>query len=360
MKTDFLPGEVRRRVVQTKRLRTAYLEAGTGTTWLVLLHRNVVSSRFFEDFMVALAGAGPYRVYAPDMRGFGESDPLPVDAARGVRDFSDDLAAFTDALGLSSFHLLGWSLGGNVAMQFAIDYSGRLGSLLLEATGSPFGLLGTRDEKGTPTWPDYAGSGGGTVSARFVASLAQKDRSDHPTAPRSVMNRFYFKPPFRLPPAREEHYLNAFLITRIGPQNYPGDSTVSPNWPHVSPGTEGVLNAFSPKYLNQWSLVYLRQKPPILWLHGTNDQVVADESALDLAVQGKAGLVPGWPGEELYPPQPMKRQIRRLLEQYRQNGGVYREVILTDCGHTPHLEQPGQVLKHVMAFLTDALEDRPI
>ena len=106
--------------------------------------------------MLAVAAIGPYIVYATDMRGYGDSEVLPVDATRGVCDFSDDLASFARALSLTSFHLLGWSLGGNVVMQYAIDYPGALRSLTLQAPGSPFGFGGTKDAAGTPNWPDFA------------------------------------------------------------------------------------------------------------------------------------------------------------------------------------------------------------
>src|SRR5579884_2017527 len=110
---ELLPG-ITQSKVNTKRLEVAYLEAGEGTTPIVLVHGNCSSSHFFQDFMLVLAATGRYRVYAPDMRGYGDSETLPVDATQGLRDYGDDLAAFVQAIELSSFHLFGWSLGGNV------------------------------------------------------------------------------------------------------------------------------------------------------------------------------------------------------------------------------------------------------
>ncbi|HEV2581747.1 MAG TPA: alpha/beta hydrolase, partial [Ktedonobacteraceae bacterium] len=149
-----LPG-ITQHIFQTDRLKVAYLEAGTGDVPVVLIHGNCSSSAFFQDFMLALVATGRYRIFAPDMRGYGDSETLPVDATRGVRDFSDDLDAFARATNLTSFHLLGWSLGGNVVMQYAIDYPGMLRSLMLESPGSPFGFGGTKDATGSPTWDDF-------------------------------------------------------------------------------------------------------------------------------------------------------------------------------------------------------------
>ena len=43
-------------------------------------------------------------------------------------------------------------------------------------------------------------------------------------------------------------------------------------------------------------------------------------------------------------PQPMVRQTRRVLDQYKANGGSYEEVVITDAGHTPYIEKPEEFL----------------
>jgi pimeloyl-ACP methyl ester carboxylesterase len=162
-----LPPGVESQQIETSRLRTHVLTAGSpGTPPLVLVHGNVSAARFFAETMVALAG--DFRCIAPDLRGFGRSQRAPVDARRGVRDFSDDLHALLAEGGLvpqgQPVHLLGWSLGGGVALQYATDHPGAVRSIVLESPMSPFGFGGTRDVDGTPCWPDYSGSGGGTAN----------------------------------------------------------------------------------------------------------------------------------------------------------------------------------------------------
>ncbi len=342
---------ITQRTVRTDRLETAYLEAGTGSTAIVLVHGNCSSSFFFQDFMLALAARGRYHIYAPDMRGYGDSETRPVDATRGVRDYSDDLDAFVQALNLTTFHLLGWSLGGNVAMQYAMDYPGTLHTLTLQAPGSPFGFGGSKRSDGTPTWPDFAGSGGGTANPDFVQRLANGDRSGEQFSPRTVMNTFYFKPPFRPAPDREEIYLTSMLSTKVTPGNYPGDMTTSNNWPALGPGMQGVNNALSPKYLNQAAFANINPKPPVLWIRGADDQIVSDTSLFDFGFLGQLGVVPGWPGVEVCPPQPMVTQMRTVLNNYRGHGGQYREVVLPDCGHSPHVEKQEEVLRLFVEFV---------
>jgi pimeloyl-ACP methyl ester carboxylesterase len=106
-----------------------------------------------------------------------------------------------------------------------------------------------------------------------------------------------------------------------------------------------VNNALSPKYLNQANFATIQQKPPVLWIHGADDQVVSDTSLFDLGFLGQLGLVPGWPGAEVYPPQPMKAQVRAVLNAYKANGGQYDEVVLPDCGHSPHVEKQEEVVR---------------
>lgn len=345
-----LPGVVQH-TVKTERLTVAYLEAGAGDVPIVLVHGNVSSSLFFQDFMLSLASTARYKIYAPDMRGYGDSETLPVDATRGVRDFSDDLAAFVAALALPPFHLFGWSLGGNVVMQYAEDHPGLIRTVTLQAPGSPFGFGGTKDVAGTPTWPDFAGSGGGTANPEFVQRLAQGDRGSDQVSPRTTMNTFYFKPPFQAPKQLEEIFVSAMLLTKTMPGNYPGDFTPSENWPQLAPGKVGVNNALAPNYLNQASFATIGTKPPLLWIHGLDDQIVSDTSLFDFGFLGQLGAVPGWPGADIYPPQPMKAQVRAVLENYQAQGGMYREVALEGCGHSPHIEKTDEVLRVFTEFI---------
>ena len=340
--TQILPG-ITQHKVKTDRLEVAYLEAGAGNIPLVLVHGNTSSSLFFQDFMLALAATNRYRIYAPDMRGFGDTQVLPINATRGLRDFSDDLNSLVQALGLTAFHLSGWSLGGNVVMQYTMDYPGTLLTLTLQSPGSPFGFGGTKGPEGTPIWPDFAGSGGGTANPDFVQRIAQHDRGNEQFSPRTVMNNFYFKPPFRVAPDREEIYLTSIFSCKVAEGIYPGDMTPSNNWPNVAPGTQGPNNALSPKYLNQANFAAISQKPPVLWIRGADDQIVSDTSLFDYGFLGQLGAVPGWPGADVYPPQPMITQLRAVLEQYRANGGQYQEIVLPDCGHSPHIEKQGAV-----------------
>src|SRR5919202_6303111 len=86
------------RAVSTPRLTTHLLESGPEEgVPLLFVHGNVASSRFFEEILAALPTY--YRGLAPDLRGFGRSEPKPVDATRAMKDPSDDLYDLTKTLG---------------------------------------------------------------------------------------------------------------------------------------------------------------------------------------------------------------------------------------------------------------------
>ncbi len=327
--------------IATPRLSTRVLFSGADDGIPVLfIHGNASSATYWEETMLALPPQ--YRAIAPDLRGYGDADrDAKIDATRGMGDFSDDLFALLDTLEIETAHLAGHSLGGAVIWQMLIDAPERILTVTLAAPGSPYGFGGTKDTDGTSHWDDFAGSGGGVVNPQFAQAMAAGDRStDNPqAAPRNVMNNFYWKPPFK--PAREEELLSSLLSEHIGEREYPGDLVPSANWPGVAPGVWGPANALSPKYAGDVSRLYsIEPKPRILWIRGDSDQIVSDQSLFDLGTLGALGAIPGWPGAEVYPSQPMVSQTRAVLEKYRAAGGSYSELVLENVAHTPYLEQP--------------------
>jgi len=333
-----LPGITAERV-PTRRLTTAVLSV-TGRTGhpVLFVHGNVSSSLFWQPTMLALPEG--FRPLAVDLRGFGETDPEPVDATRGLGDYADDLAAVIEALGLTSVHLVGWSMGGGVVLQYLTQRPGthRAASVTLVAPVSPFGFGGTRGTDGTLCDPSGAGSGAGSANPDFVERLAGRDRTaDMPTSPRRVLLAHYVKPPFV--PAELDIFVESMLSTRIGDDHYPGTSRQVPAWPGFAPGDHGVLNTMAPTHFRITGLAAVEPKPPVLWLRGADDVIVSDTSLYDLAYLGSIGAVPGWPGPDTWPPQPMVAQTRALLDGYAAAGGRYRETVIQDSGHGPHLDQ---------------------
>lgn len=343
-----LPG-IKSQMISTSRLNQHVLTSGPEDGFpIVFVHGNFSAATYFEEMMLNMPKK--YRCIAPDLRGYGDTEDVLIDATRGARDFADDLKALSDVFGDRPAHILGWSLGASAVMQFMLDHPQLVQSLTLLSPVSPYGFGGTRGSDGKPCYPDFAGSGGGTVNVEFVRRIQESDRSDEdPNSPRNVINTFYYKAPFRA--AREEDYLSAALLEKTGSERYPGDMTPSENWPNVAPGKWGPINATSPKYFNVSAIADLPQKAPILWVRGDADLIVSDQSMFDFGALGKLGYVPGWPGDDVYPPQPMVSQTRAVLERYSANGGRYQEIVIADTAHSPHIEKPGEFLEGLVTFL---------
>ncbi len=337
-----LPG-ISTQMVATPRLKQhVYFSGPDSGIPVIFLHGNFSAALYFEELMQALPPG--YRGIAPDLRGYGWTEDVPIDSTRGMRDWSDDLNDLLVTLGIDQAHLVGWSMGGGVIYRFLADYPGKARSVTLFCPVSPYGFGASKGLEGTPCYDDFVGSGGGVVNPTFVQRIQMGDRStEDPNSPRTVINAFYYKPPYTA--AREEDFLTAALMERTGPDWYPGDFVASPNWPNVAPGVHGPVNCWSPKYTGQDvpDLLAASHKPPILWLRGDSDMIVADNSMFDLGTLGKLGFVPGWPGDEVCPPQPMVSQTRAVFEKYAAQGGSYAEHVIKDAAHAPHIEKAAEV-----------------
>jgi pimeloyl-[acyl-carrier protein] methyl ester esterase len=112
--------------------RFSWREIGAGRP-LVLLHGWSMSHAVFSELADLLAG--DFRLLLPDLPGHGASDP--VDPCSLIS-FSKVLSAWLKSIDLASVDLLGWSLGGQVALQFAADFPSYVRRLLLISTTPRF------------------------------------------------------------------------------------------------------------------------------------------------------------------------------------------------------------------------------
>jgi pimeloyl-ACP methyl ester carboxylesterase len=343
--------DIKRKEIKTGRLTVSYLEKGDPSKeLLVLIHGNTSSNLFYLKTIEDLCQ--DFHVIAPDLRGYGLSEKLPINSTQGVRIWSKDIRSFLNVLGIDKKpHLVGWSMGGGIVMQYAIDYPGEVASLTLINPLSPFGYSGSKDEKGTSNNEYFSGTGAGTVNSAFVQGLKDKvkDASNPFSAP-SVL-KSYFAPDYNIEPEWEEVFVESMLQMEIGEDFYPGNSESCPEWPFTAPGDKGIANAMSPKYVNLSGLVSLSPKPPILWVRGAKDAIVSDTCLLDIGYLGKLRYVPGWPGDEAFPAHPMVAQTRYMLEKYKENGGSYEEFVFEDAGHSPHIEKPEEFKNKLISFL---------
>jgi pimeloyl-ACP methyl ester carboxylesterase len=102
--------------------------SGTGPA-VLLIHGNSSSSRSFQHQLESELGAR-YRLVAFDLPGFGRSQPVSDPATLGLQSWASVARGVVDALGLDPVVLVGWSLGGHVALEAVGDIPGARGVLI--------------------------------------------------------------------------------------------------------------------------------------------------------------------------------------------------------------------------------------
>ncbi len=120
------------RFIDVHGIRTRYAEMGSGPC-LTLLHGFPETLQGWRKNVPELSRR--FRVIAPDMVGFGQTDRAEWDySCRGMARF---VHLFLEALGVSKTHLVGTDTGASIALAFAAEYPKTLDRLTV-LSGSPY------------------------------------------------------------------------------------------------------------------------------------------------------------------------------------------------------------------------------
>jgi abhydrolase domain-containing protein 6 len=128
---------VSRHEIQVDDHRWVYLDGGKGEVML-FVHGYGANKDFWGDMVKSFSGH--YRVIVPDVPGFGENSQVKGDVY-DIPSQAKRLDRFVNALGLKTFHLNGYSMGGGIAAWYAGEHPEKIKSLLL------LGPFGVRNEK---------------------------------------------------------------------------------------------------------------------------------------------------------------------------------------------------------------------
>lgn len=278
----------------------AYRETGTGDRILLLVHGNMSSSKHWDLLMENLPDE--YKIYAPDLRGFGNSSyHRPI---RTLRDFSDDIRLFADDLGLREVTLAGWSMGGAVSMQFAADYADDVrGLILVESVGIRGHLFWGRDKRGFPipdellkTREDIAGDAG---ILKTVNAIAEKNKAFL----KAVWNNLIY---IHTPPDPERYaaYMEETLKQRNSVDVYHALTTFN-----ISDESNGIVSGSGEVH---------KIEMPALIIQGENDPVIPEETGKEIA----AGI-----------------------------GDNAELVILKNCGHSPTTDSLPELIRLFVEFM---------
>lgn len=104
-----------------------YIEQGQGQP-LIMLHGNGESSDYFVHQIAHFRSN--YRVIALDTRGHGQSPR--GEKPFSIKQFAEDLHDFMDEKGIAKAILLGFSDGGNIALEFALKYPERIDKMIVD------------------------------------------------------------------------------------------------------------------------------------------------------------------------------------------------------------------------------------
>lgn len=130
---------VERLCVQGTNIKTSYLSVGVGKP-LLLIHGGDAGAGGIRWFPVLGPLSSCFRLIVPDLVGYGESEKPFASYTRPF--FSACLKNFIDTLGLKKVFLAGHSVGGAVALQFALDHPDNVERLVLvNAAGLGRGMM---------------------------------------------------------------------------------------------------------------------------------------------------------------------------------------------------------------------------
>jgi len=127
-------------------LQVYYREDWLGAPWLdgepvVFLHGNLEIGDIWFGWVPRMAQH--YRLYRPDLPGFGRSK-IPANFEWSVANYVKAVAEFLDAIGAKSAYIIGAKTGGAVAMQFAATYPDRTRALVV--CSGPFSAVDPKME----------------------------------------------------------------------------------------------------------------------------------------------------------------------------------------------------------------------
>ncbi|MGW1783689.1 alpha/beta fold hydrolase [Streptomyces sp. NPDC002143] len=130
-----IPGLASRWVRLGGGAKAHYMTAGTTGPAVLLLHGGLPGSSGTAGwrFMAPFLAENGFRVYCPDMPGFGLADTAPEHQPAGVHSHIDFIHEFVTALGLDRFHIAGNSMGCMNAANYTLAHPERVRSFALIA-----------------------------------------------------------------------------------------------------------------------------------------------------------------------------------------------------------------------------------
>jgi len=282
-----------------RQLAMAYMDVAPAANpnghTVVLLHGKNFGGYYFREVIARLNSAG-YRVVVPDQIGWGKS-PKP-DIHYSFQQLAANTAALLDALHIDKVAVLGHSTGGMLAVRFALMYPERVTHLILE---DPIGLEDYR-LKIPPQSDDTL--------------LAQELNNTKPAAIEAFYAHYFANPN----PSVYEPLADVQIRVSRSPDYK--------QWALAS------ALAYQLIYQQPVRYEYHLLRPPTLIIVGAEDHTVPLGSYAPPDARATMGNFPE-----------LAREAARDIPHVR-------VVVVPNCGHIPHLEQPEQFFAALVPFLS--------
>jgi 3-oxoadipate enol-lactonase len=272
----------------TSELNIHYETGGDGKEVLLLLHGNFASWRWWQPLLKNTPRG--YRTYAPDLRGCGDTDQ--PEEGYTIAQHAEDLNQMIGALGLKRIHLVGHSLGGCVALDYALNYPQQIRTLTLVAPAPAEGLSVIK-----------AASNGyvGTNSSSTILSAIRL--SERLGTYRRVMEKALCRmmKPERVGGVFEVLVDDAVRMSR-----------------NAAVGHVETLNCWDVRdVIGQLNL-------PVLIIGGCNDQLISPEALQNAAEKFPNGRLIMWPGMGHTPQLEQPERFNKILYKFTRQHSMTR------------------------------------
>ncbi|MEZ5489415.1 MAG: alpha/beta hydrolase [Gammaproteobacteria bacterium] len=324
MSNQSLPEDINFRHIETNGIRMRVAEMGERGPLIILAHGWPESWYSWRHQMPALAAAG-YRVVAPDMRGYGQTDaPLAVDQY-DIEHLAGDMVGLIDAYGEQQAIIIGHDWGAIVAWYSVLLHPERFTALV--ALSVPF--TGRPSKSPLASWQETFGDNFYYILYHQESGVAE---AEYDADPEGLLSRLYLSPdsPREAPEVTDRHRSAGGWIPRLGaPKGLPDWLTREDLDYYVSQfeqaGFRGGINYYRNFHRN-WEITPQLQGAsidiPVLFIAGEKDMVIAGASQEKVT----AG-------------------ISRVANDLR---GV---TLLPDAGHWIQQELPEATNREILSFL---------
>ncbi|KAG6016859.1 hypothetical protein E4U43_002920 [Claviceps pusilla] len=363
---------------------------------LVMVHGYGAGLGFFFKNFEPITRVPGLRLYALDMLGMGNSSrPAFKIHSRGREEkieeaeswFIDALEEWRKARKIERFTLLGHSLGGYLAVSYALKYPGHLKKLILASPvgipEDPFAVDSSLPEPAESTVQnEFTQDQQTTTTTGLKHHVPMKNKSQHGIAPEGQEKRQEQPPPPPPPPSAPKRSIpswaawlwdanvSPFSIVRcagpLGPRFVSGWS--SRRFNHLPPDEAQALHEYSfsifrQKGSGEYALAYIlapgayARRPVIHRIHQVGRQPLPQQSAATIGTPRKETGIPivfmygendwmdiagGLAAEQKLEEAKTRALLHATDEEKRNENGAVRVMVIPKAGHHLYLDNPDE------------------